>query len=120
PIQNVLARIQVVQAFKLEKAHQQALKDVPVHLIANQDDFLVPYQRSQQLQQLFPHSQLSLFATGAYASMVTETSQINQSILQFLKSSLYSQQVTLFAKARTYFWLFIFSNESFLWFLLKI
>ena len=87
PIQNVLARIQAVQAFKLEEAHQQALKDVLVHLIANQDDFLVPYQRSQQLQQLLPHSQLSLFATGAHASTVTETAQINQSILQFLKSA---------------------------------
>src|SRR5690606_14207622 len=71
PIQNVLARLQAVQAFKLEEAHQQALKDVLVHLIANQDDFLVPYQRSQQLQQLLPHSQLSLFATGAHASTVT-------------------------------------------------
>ena len=87
PIQNVLARLQAVQAFKLEKAHQQALKDVPVHLIANQDDFLVPCQRSQQLQQLLPHSQLSLFATGAHASTVTETAQINQNILQFLKSA---------------------------------
>lgn len=87
PTRNVLARLQAVQAFKLEKAHQQALKDVPVHLIANQDDFLVPYQCSQQLQQLLPHSQLSLFATGAHASTVTENAQINQSMLQFLKSA---------------------------------
>lgn len=87
PIQNVLARLQAVQVFKLEEAHQQALNDIPVHLIANQDDFLVPYQRSQQLQQLLPYSQLSLFATGAHASTVTETAQINQSMLQFLKSA---------------------------------
>ena len=87
PIQNALARIQAVQAFRIEAEHQQALKDVPIHLIANQDDFLVPYQRSQQLQQLLPQSQLSLFATGAHASTVTETAQINQSMLQFLKSA---------------------------------
>lgn len=87
PIQNVLVRLQAVQSFKLEAKHQQALKDVPVHLIANQDDFLVPYQRSQQLQQLLSQSQRSLFATGAHASTVTETAQINQSMLQFLKSA---------------------------------
>jgi aminoacrylate hydrolase len=86
PIQNVLARIQAVQAFKLEEAHQQALKDVLVHLIANQDDFLVPYQRSQQLQQCLPHSHLSLLDTGAHASTVTETDQVNQLILSFLIS----------------------------------
>ena len=87
PIQNVLARLNAVQTFKLEAKHQQALKGIPVHLIANQDDFLVPYQRSQQLQQLLSQSQLSVFATGAHASTVTETAQINQSMLQFLKSA---------------------------------
>ena len=87
PIQNVLARLQAVQGFKFETEHQQALKDVPIHLIANQDDFLVPYQRSQHLQQCLPQSHLSLLPTGAHASTVTETAQINQSILQFLKSA---------------------------------
>jgi aminoacrylate hydrolase len=87
PIQNVLARLQAVQAFKLKTEHQQALKGVPVHLIANQDDFLVPYQRSQQLQQLLPHSRFSLLETGAHASTVTETALINQNILHFLKSA---------------------------------
>jgi aminoacrylate hydrolase len=86
PIQNILARLQAVQAFKLETEHQQALKDVPIHLIANQDDFLVPYQRSQQLQQCLPHSHLSLLDTGAHASTVTETDQVNQLILSFLIS----------------------------------
>jgi aminoacrylate hydrolase len=87
PIQNVLARLQAVQAFKLKTEHQQALKGVPIHLIANQDDFLVPYQRSQQLQQLLPHSRFSLLETGAHASTVTETALINQNILHFLKSA---------------------------------
>ncbi len=75
-----------MQAFKLNAEHRQALKDVRVHLLANQDDFLVPYQRSQQLQQCLPHSQLSLLATGAHASTVTETDQVNQLILSFLIS----------------------------------
>lgn len=87
PIQNVLARIQAVQAFQLEEVHQQALKNVPVHLIANRDDFLVPYQCSQQLQQLLPHSRFNLLETGAHASTVTETALINQNILHFLKSA---------------------------------
>ena len=87
PIQNVLARLQAVQAFKLNEEHQQVLKDVPIHLIANQDDFLVPYQRSQQLQQCLPHSYLSLLDTGAHASTVTETDQVNQLILSFLIST---------------------------------
>ena len=84
PTHNVLARLQAVQAFKLEPECQQALKNVPVHLIANQDDFLVPYQQSQLLQQCLPQSHLSLLATGAHASTVTETDQINQLILSFL------------------------------------
>src|SRR5690606_1535581 len=75
PTQNDLARLQAVQAFKLVKADQQVFIDVHVHLIANQDYFLVPYQCSQQLQQLLPHSQLGLFATGALASTVTENAQ---------------------------------------------
>jgi len=86
PIQNVLARLQAVQAFKLNAEHRQALKDIPVHLLANQDDFLVPYQRSQQLQQCLPHSHLSLLDTGAHASTVTQTDQVNQLILSFLIS----------------------------------
>ncbi len=76
-----------MQAFKLNEEHQQVLKDVPIHLIANQDDFLVPYQRSQQLQQCLPHSYLSLLDTGAHASTVTETDQVNQLILSFLIST---------------------------------
>jgi len=46
----------------------------------------VPYQRSQQLQQCLPHSHLSLLDTGAHASTVTETDQVNQLILSFLIS----------------------------------
>jgi aminoacrylate hydrolase len=55
-----------------------------MHLIANQDDFLVPYQRSQNLKQLFPHAQLTLLKQGAHAATVIETVLMNKEMLGFL------------------------------------
>ncbi len=55
-----------------------------MHLIANQDDSLVPYQRSQNLKRLFPHAQLTLLKQGAHAATVTETVVMNKEMLAFL------------------------------------
>ncbi len=85
PVHNVKARLEAVQAFHLNEVHQQALAEIPIHLIANQDDFLVPFHQSAQLKQLLPNSQLSLLATGGHASTLTETENMNRCILDFFK-----------------------------------
>jgi aminoacrylate hydrolase len=70
--------------FELSEEIRAALQNIPMHLIANQDDFLVPYQRSQSLKQLFSHAQLTLLKQGAHAATVTETVMMNKEMLAFL------------------------------------
>lgn len=84
PHENVLRRLSALMAFQLSEEIRAALQNIPMHLIANQDDFLVPYQRSQKLKQLFPHAQLTLLRQGAHAATVTETARMNNEILGFL------------------------------------
>ena len=84
PTHNVMARLSALQAFSIRPTHVAALEKTKIHLIANQDDFLVPYQKSADLQQCFGHGKLSVFAQGAHASTITETESINAAILDFL------------------------------------
>lgn len=83
PLQNVLRRIQAARHFSIKDQHQQALKHVAIHLIANEDDFLVPVQKSHDLKQRLGHGTLTIIANGAHASTVTESKQINQHLLTF-------------------------------------
>ncbi len=69
--------------FELSEEINQAFQNIPMHLIANQDDFLVPYQRSQNLKRLFPHAQLTLLKQGAHAATVTETVLMNKEMMSF-------------------------------------
>ncbi|CAB1216690.1 pyrimidine utilization protein D [Acinetobacter bouvetii] len=85
PHQNVLKRIQAAQLFKINDQHKRALQHSQLHFIANQDDFLVPVQKSTDLQQRLGHGQLSILASGAHASTVTETELLNSTILEFLQ-----------------------------------
>lgn len=84
PPQNVLARLNALQQFKIAQTHADALKHTRMHLIANRDDFLVPVHKMHDLSQHFPHAQLSLFDQGAHASTVTETAKINAAMIAFL------------------------------------
>ena len=84
PVHNVLTRIRAAQQFKLSRRHQEALKHMPIHLIANQDDFLVPVQKTQDLKSYFTHAQVSIHAHGGHASTVTEADHLNTVILNFL------------------------------------
>ncbi len=85
PIQNVLRRIDAAQKFSINEQHIQALQHSQLHFIANQDDFLVPVQKSSDLQQQFGHGQLTVLETGAHASTVTRAELLNKTILQFFQ-----------------------------------
>lgn len=85
PIQNVLRRIGAAQKFRINEQHIQALQHSQLHFIANQDDFLVPVQKSSDLQQQFGHGQLTVLETGAHASTVTRAELLNKTILQFFQ-----------------------------------
>lgn len=83
PAQNVLTRIRAVQNFKMNFKHAQALQQTRLHFIANQDDFLVPVQKSSDLKNMLGRGQLTVLNSGAHASTVTEPELLNQCILQF-------------------------------------
>lgn len=82
--ENVLARLNALQQFKVTQAHVDALANTRMHYVANQDDFLVPVQKSTDLKQHIGHGELSIFAEGAHASTHTQTEIINQALLDFL------------------------------------
>ena len=86
PAANVLKRIEAAQKFRINEQHIQALQYSQLHFIANQDDFLVPVHKSGDLQQRLGHGQLSVLATGAHASTVTEPELLNKTMLQFFKN----------------------------------
>ncbi len=84
PVHNVLGRIRVAQKFAISARHQHALKDIPMHLIANQDDFLVPVQKTRDLKKGFGHANVSIHSQGGHASTVTEANIMNTILLDFL------------------------------------
>ena len=86
PIANVMARLHAVQQFSLSSEMIEALNDVPVYLIANSDDFLVPVEQSKQLAKQIPHAEYFEFAAGAHASTITETAAINTQLIACLTS----------------------------------
>ena len=45
------ARLKALMLFQLQAEHVQALQDTAIHIVANQDDFLVPVHKSQDLLQ---------------------------------------------------------------------
>ncbi|WP_130804962.1 pyrimidine utilization protein D [Acinetobacter ihumii] len=85
PIPNVKKRIEALKAFALTAAHVEALAELPVLLIANQDDMLVPYTQTLYVWKQLAHAHLCLMAEGGHASTVTQASAVNQRILKFLQ-----------------------------------
>lgn len=83
PINNVLARLNALMQFQLQPLHIEALQNIPLHMVANKDDFLVPVQKSHDLFMQLGHGQLSILTTGAHASTVTEPELLNHTLTQF-------------------------------------
>ena len=86
PAPNVLKRIEAAQKFRINEQHIQALQYCQLHFIANQDDFLVPVHKSSDLKNALGHGQLSILASGAHASTVTEPELLNKTMLQFFQN----------------------------------
>lgn len=84
PIPNVLARLNAVQQFVLDQNMVDALHDIPVYLLANADDFLVPVEQSKQLATQITHAVYQEFTTGAHASTLTDAQKINQVLIEYL------------------------------------
>lgn len=92
---NVITRIEIAERFNINNLHLNALSNCRLHFIGNQDDFLVPVQKSHDLQHQFGHGQLSILNYGGHASTYTAPEVVNRMILQFLLSDLERDEVTM-------------------------
>lgn len=81
---NLLARIAALSAFDVD-AHLGDIKTDSL-VIANKDDTLVPWQRSERLAQGLPQGQLALMDYGGHASSVTVADEFNNLLLTHLKA----------------------------------
>lgn len=85
PTANVFTRLQALMDYELKHQTIEALQNIPVNLIAQQDDFLVPYQQSQALAAQLPHAVLKLMQTGGHAATVTEKALMNSLMWSLIK-----------------------------------
>lgn len=81
---NLLRRIAALQAFNIED--QLTKIQTPTLLIANRDDMLVPWQRSQHLAEKLPAGQLALLEYGGHASSVSDVEPFNRALIDYLAS----------------------------------
>ncbi|WAH56133.1 pyrimidine utilization protein D [Pseudomonas silvicola] len=79
---NLLKRIAALQAFNVD-AHLARIH-TPTLLLANRDDMLVPWQRSQVLADGLPNGRLHVLDYGGHASSVSDSATFNRVVLQYL------------------------------------
>ena len=79
---NLVRRIEALLAFDIEAELPRIT--TPTLLIANRDDMLVPWQRSQHLADVMPNAQLALLNYGGHASSVSDSEPFNQILLDHL------------------------------------
>lgn len=84
PLENVEKRLAALRQYQPEQTARKVSHSVLV--IANQDDFLVPWQRGLALSRLIPHADFELYPTGGHASSVTQADWFNSCVLQYLCS----------------------------------
>jgi aminoacrylate hydrolase len=81
---NLLRRIAALQAFDIETQLEKIT--TPTLLIANRDDMLVPWQRSQHLADKLSAGHLVLLDYGGHASSVSDVETFNRVLLDYLAS----------------------------------
>lgn len=86
PKHNVLMRLKALMQYRMSPETATALHKIPMHILVNLDDFLVPSLQSSQLKMQFPHSKLTILEHGGHASTVTESERVNGLLITFLKS----------------------------------
>ncbi|BFM49208.1 pyrimidine utilization protein D [Marinomonas sp. THO17] len=79
---NLLARISALSEFDIES--RLANITTPSLVVANKDDLLVPWQRSQVLSDALPNAQLRLMDYGGHASTITAKDHFNTLLIDFL------------------------------------
>ena len=81
---NLLLRIKALSEFDID----DKLSNIEVNslLVANKDDVLVPWQRSEALSQRLPNAKLHLFDYGGHACTVTQPKAFNEVLLTHLAS----------------------------------
>jgi aminoacrylate hydrolase len=79
---NLLARIHALSEFNIDV--QLAKIAIDTLIIANKDDILVPWQRSEWLAQQMPQAKLALLDYGGHACTVTTPDKINSLLLEYL------------------------------------
>lgn len=79
---NLLKRIAALLAFDVEAP--LAGIETPTLLIANRDDMLVPWQRSQHLASVLPNAELALLEYGGHASSVSDPQVFISVLLDYL------------------------------------
>tara|TARA_A200000113_G_C8863151_1_gene353974 strand:- start:822 stop:1658 length:837 start_codon:yes stop_codon:yes gene_type:complete len=82
-VNNLLARIGALSTFDID----DKLKGIttPTFALANKDDTLVPWQRSQMLVDRMPNAELSLMEYGGHASSITVPDAFNKLVLEYLQ-----------------------------------
>jgi len=79
---TLLKRIHALETFDIE-AHLAQIT-VPTLLIANRDDMLVPWQRSQHLADHLPQAELALLEYGGHASSISDPLPFHRVLLDYL------------------------------------
>jgi len=82
--ENLLRRIQALETFDIEA--DLARIDTPTLLIANRDDMLVPWQRSQHLAEQLGNTRLVLLEYGGHASSISDPLPFHRALLDFLSA----------------------------------
>ncbi len=82
-VDNLLARIGALSAFDIDD--KLANITTPTLALANKDDTLVPWQRSQILAEAMPKAELSVMEYGGHASSITVPEEFNKLVLEYLQ-----------------------------------
>lgn len=82
-VNNLLARIGALSAFDIDDKLTSIT--IPTLALANKDDTLVPWQRSQKLAASMPNAELSLMEYGGHASSITAPEVFNKLVLGYLQ-----------------------------------
>ncbi|GFD69843.1 pyrimidine utilization protein D [Alteromonas sp. KUL106] len=82
-VDNLLARIAALSAFDIDGELPEI--KTPTLAVANKDDTLVPWQRSQTLADAMPNAVLSVMEYGGHASSITVPSAFNKLVLEYLQ-----------------------------------
>ena len=81
-IDNLLRRINALETFNVEA--QLANINTPTLVIANRDDMLVPWQRSEHLARQLPQAELVVLEYGGHASSVSDPEPFHRALLGYL------------------------------------